>query len=726
MFVETLDLTKQLSVELNIRPEQVERTIKLFDEGNTMPFIARYRKEVTGGLDEEQLRNLEERLAYLRNLEARKEEVLRIINEQGKLSPELEQEIKEATILQEVEDYYRPFRPKRRTRATVAKEKGLEPLAEIMIAQEFTDGDPKQIAAEYVNPDLGVEDPEQAIAGAMDIIAEQISDHPEWRKIIRGDLWENALLCSEIKEETSEAAVYRQYHNYSEPVKKIPPHRVLALNRGEKEGHLKVGLQIENAVLLKKLQGLVVNEPANIFLAELKAAAEDSLNRLILPSIEREIRAALTEVAEEQAIKVFALNLRQLLLQPPVRSKKVMGIDPGFRTGCKVVVVDEIGRVIDSTTIFPHLPQNQWEKAKETLTALLQKYSVDLIATGNGTASRETEELIAEVLLDSKLQVYYSVVSEAGASVYSASKLAREELPDFDVSMRGAVSIARRLQDPLAELVKIEPKAIGVGQYQHDVNQSNLGKTLKGVVESCVNYVGVDLNTASAALLENVAGIGPAVARSVVEYRESNGPFKRREELLKVRRLGNHTFTQAAGFLRLPEGEYSLENTGIHPESYHIAEDLLTSLGYKSDDLRKPTKLEAIREKLKALNLEETANKLNDVGLPTLKDIVDGLCRPGRDPREEMPKPVFRRDVKTMEDLKPEMTLSGVVRNVVDFGAFVDIGVEQDGLVHISQLSDKYVHHPLEVVSVGETVQVRVIDIDMERKRIALSMKGFE
>lgn len=720
-----MDLIKQLAKELAIRSEQVERTIKLFDEGNTMPFIARYRKEVTGGLDEEQLRNLEERLIYLRNLEARKEEVLRIIGEQEKLTPELEQAIKEATILQEVEDYYRPFRPKRRTRATIAKEKGLEPFALLIMRQELTSGDPLLLAEPYVNPELGVEDTQQAMVGAQDIIAEQISDQAEWRKMIREYLWEHAHIASELKTEDAEAEVYRQYHNYTEPVKKIPPHRILAINRGEKVGFLKVGLHFELQLLLEKLCALVLRNPSCIFKDYLKTAVEDSLNRLLLPSIEREIRAALTAAAEEQAIKVFAMNLRQLLLQPPVRGKIVMGIDPGFRTGCKVVVVDGIGRVQETATIYPHLPQKEWEKAIQFLSSLILKHKVDLIASGNGTAGRETEELIAQVLLDLDRPVYYSVVSEAGASVYSASKLAREELPELDVSIRGAVSIARRLQDPLAELVKIEPKAIGVGQYQHDVNQSNLTQTLKGVIESCVNYVGVDLNTASAFLLENVAGIGPSLARSIVAHRQQNGAFRRREELMRVKRLGQHAYTQAAGFLRLPEGDYSLENTGIHPESYHIAEALLSSLGYTSADLNNANKLEELRQKLKMLNLAATASRL-ETGLPTFKDIVDALCRPGRDPREEMPGPVFRRDVKSIEDLRPEMVLNGVVRNVVDFGAFVDIGVKQDGLVHISQLSEKYVREPMEVVSVGQRVKVRVLSIDTERHRIALSMKGLD
>ncbi|NLY91470.1 MAG: RNA-binding transcriptional accessory protein [Firmicutes bacterium] len=717
-----MDLITQLATELGLRREQVSRTVELFDQGNTLPFIARYRKEVTGGLDEERLRRLEERLTYLRNLEARKEEVLRSIEEQGKLTPELAKAIKEATIRQEVEDYYLPFRPKRRTRATKAKEQGLEPLAQLMLAQEMENGDPREVAAAYLRPDLGVEEPEQALAGAMDIVAEYIADQAAWRKMIRDYLWEHASISSELKKDDKEAQVYQQYHQYTEPVKRIPPHRVLALNRGEKEGCLKVGLQLETAPLLRQVEALLLKNKACIFTPYLQMALEDSFNRLLFPSIEREIRAELTETAEEQAIKVFGLNLRQLLLQAPVRGKTVLGIDPGFRTGCKVVVVDPIGRVQAATTIFPHPPQGEWEQAKAILTSFIEKYQVDLIASGNGTAARETEELIAEVLAESNRAVYYTIVSEAGASVYSASKLAREELPAFDVSMRGAVSIARRLQDPLAELVKIEPKALGVGEYQHDVNQNRLEQALKGVVESCVNFVGVDLNTASAFLLQNVAGIGPALARSIVDYRETNGPFRRREELLKVKRLGQHVYTQAAGFLRLPDGEYSLENTGIHPESYHVAEALLASLGFNSEDLRNPPRLVELRNKLKGLDLEPLARQLK-TGLPTLQDIVDGLCRPGRDPREELPGPVFRQDVKSMRDLKPGMILQGVVRNVVDFGAFIDIGVEQDGLAHISQLTTKYIRHPIEVVSVGQKVKTRVLSIDPERNRIALSLK---
>ncbi|NLC53488.1 MAG: RNA-binding transcriptional accessory protein [Firmicutes bacterium] len=720
-----MDLIKQLASELELRIDQVSRTVKLFEEGNTLPFIARYRKEVTGGLDEEQLRRLEERLGYLRNLEARKEEVLRSIEEQGKLTPELAQAIKAATIRQEVEDYYRPYRPKRRTRATKAKEQGLEPLAAMIWAQELTSGDPEEVAAAYLRPDLGVEEPGQALAGALDIIAEQIADQADWRRMIRDYLWEHALIVSELKTEELEAQVYRQYHQYTEPVKRIPPHRILALNRGEKEGHLKVGLQIDPSPIHRKMEELVLKNRTSIFTPALIATVEDSFNRLIFPSIEREIRNALTETAEEQAIKVFGLNLRQLLLQPPVRGKTVLGIDHGFRTGCKVVVIAPLGRVLAATPIYPHPPQREWEKAKAELTALIIEHQVDLVASGNGTAARETEELVAATLAAIERPVYYTIVSEAGASVYSASKLAREELPDFDVAMRGAISIARRLQDPLAELVKIEPKALGVGEYQHDVNQNRLGETLKGVVESCVNYVGVDLNTASAFLLQNVAGIGPALARSIVAYREANGPFRRREDLLKVKRLGNHVYTQAAGFLRLPDGEYSLENTGIHPESYHTAEALLASVGYESTDLKNSSRLTALREQLKALDLKSMAIELN-TGLPTLQDIVDGLCRPGRDPREELPGPVFRRDVKAMSDLRTGMVLNGVVRNVVDFGAFIDIGVEQDGLVHISELTTRYVRHPLDVVAIGQRVKVRILSVDPERKRIALSLKGVE
>jgi len=589
--------------------------------------------------------------------------------------------------------------------------------------QEQTNGDPLLLAEAYVNPELGVEDANQALAGAMDIIAEQISEQAEWRRMIREYLWEHARITSELKTDDPAGAVYRQYHNFTEPVKKIPPHRVLAINRGEKTGFLKVGLDVELQPLLERLFALVQSNPQSIFTDYLKAATEDSLTRLLLPSLEREIRASLTATAEEQAIKVFGLNLRQLLLQPPVRGKIVMGIDPGFRTGCKVAVVDAIGRVQETATIYPHPPQKDWEQALKVLSALIHKHQVDLIAVGNGTAGRETEELVTQVLANLDRLVYYAVVSEAGASVYSASKLAREELPELDVAMRGAVSIARRLQDPLAELVKIEPKALGVGQYQHDVNQNNLAQTLKGVVESCVNFVGVDLNTASASLLENVAGIGPALARAIVEYRQENGPFRRREELLKVKRFGQHAYTQAAGFLRLPGGDYSLENTGIHPESYHVAEALLASLGYASADLNDPDKLEELRQKLKKIDPQTTAAELQ-TGLPTFQDIVEALCRPGRDPREEMPGPVFRRDVKSMADLRPEMVLDGIVRNVVDFGAFVDIGVEQDGLVHISELAEKFVRDPLAVVSVGQRVKVRVLSIDTERQRIALSMKG--
>ncbi|HEY8343845.1 MAG TPA: Tex family protein [Bacillota bacterium] len=726
-----MDIIKELARELGLSVIQVSRTVELLEQGNTLPFIARYRKEVTGGLDDEQLKRLEERLNYLRNLQDRKEEVLRLIDEQGKLTEDLAKQIKEATKLQEVEEYYRPFRPKRRTRATIARENGLAPLAALIKEESITEGSLEQIAGEYVRPDVQVNTVEEALAGAMDIVAEEISDDHNLRRIVREFIWEEALIASEFKEgspsdaaaDAKEGAVYRQYHHYTEAVKKIPPHRILAINRGEKEGYLKVELQLDKTALISKLERLVVKNTASIFTEYLRKAVEDAFSRLIWPSIEREIRASLTEKAEEQAIKVFAMNLRQLLLQPPVRGKRVMGIDPGFRTGCKVAVVDEIGRVMATETIYPHPPVNKTNEARQTVTAMIHDYQVELVAIGNGTASRETEEFIADLLPQCGREVYYCLVSEAGASVYSASKLAREELPDLDVSMRGTISIARRLQDPLAELVKIEPKSIGVGQYQHDVNQKELGDTLQWVVESCVNFVGVDLNTASPALLQNVAGIGPSLAKAIVEYREANGAFKKREELLKVKRLGKKAFVQAAGFLRLPDGENPLENTGIHPESYQAAEKLLASFGFSKEDLRDGARLGALRERLQKINLEVTAEKLG-VGVPTLKDIVEALAKPGRDPREEMPKPLFRKDVKTLADLRPGMALTGEVRNVVDFGVFVDIGVKEDGLVHISELSERYVKHPLEVVSVGQTVNVRVLKVDLESKRISLSMKG--
>ena len=729
-----MDIIKELATELGLSEAQVSRTVELLEQGNTLPFIARYRKEVTGGLDDEQLKILEERLNYLRNLQARKEEVLRLIDEQGKLTEDLANQIKEATKLQEVEEYYRPFRPKRRTRATIAREKGLAPLAALIKEESMTEGSLEQIVGEYLRPDVQVNTVEQALAGAMDIVAEEISDDHNLRRIVREFIWEEALICSELKEKSSadavadateaakEGAVYRQYHHYTEAVKKIPPHRILAINRGEKEGYLKVELQLDKTALVSRLERLVVKNTASIFTEYLHKAVEDSFSRLIWPSIVREIRANLTEKAEEQAIKVFAMNLRQLLLQPPVRGRRVMGIDPGFRTGCKVAVVDEIGRVMATETIYPHPPINKTAEARQTVAGLISDYQVELVAIGNGTASRETEEFIADLLAQCGREVYYCLVSEAGASVYSASKLAREELPDLDVSMRGTISIARRLQDPLAELVKIEPKSIGVGQYQHDVNQKELGDTLQWVVESCVNFVGVDLNTASPALLQNVAGIGPSLAKAIVEYREANGAFKKREELLKVKRLGKKAFVQAAGFLRLPDGENPLENTGIHPESYQAAEKLLTSSGFSREDLRDGARLRALRERLQKIDLEATAERLG-VGVPTLKDIVEALAKPGRDPREEMPKPLFRKDVKTLADLRPGMVLTGEVRNVVDFGAFVDIGVKEDGLVHISELSERYVKHPVEVVSVGQTVNVRVLKVDLESKRISLSMK---
>lgn len=718
-----MDLVKTIASELELSYGQVERTVGLLDDGNTLPFIARYRKEVTGNLDEEQLRRLEERLRYLRNLEARKEEVLRLIDEQGKLTRELAKAISEAAKIQEVEEYYRPFRPKRRTRATIAREKGLEPLASMIRAEELLEGDPTEIASRFLNPELEVSTTDEALGGARDIVAEELADAPELRRLVREYLWERALIVTELKETSPAADAYSQYHQHSEPVIRIPPHRVLAINRGEKEGRLKVGIEADTEELLLRLRRWVVREPRAIFTEELQRALEDGFVRLLRPSLEREIRSELAAAAEEQAVEVFSVNLRNLLLQPPVKGKKVLGIDPGFRTGCKVAVVDEIGRVLSTETIYPHPPQNRREEAKEILADLIQDCQVDLVAIGNGTAGRETEELAAEVLSGIHSTVYYCMVSEAGASVYSASPLAREEFPDLDVSMRGAISIARRLQDPLAELVKIEPRSIGVGQYQHDVNQRRLDETLKGVVESCVNYVGVDLNTASGALLQYVAGIGPTLADSIVKHREKNGAFKDRNELLRVKRLGSHTFTQAAGFLRILDGENPLDKTGIHPESYQAAEGLLASLEYQSEDLRDARIFRELQERLKEIKVEEAAERLQ-IGLPTLKDIIEAMKKPGRDPREEAPGPTFRRDVKSMDDLKPGMILTGEVRNVVDFGAFVDIGVKQDGLVHISELSDRYVKHPTDVIAIGQKVKVRVLAVDTERQRISLSMKG--
>lgn len=727
-----MDIIKVIAAELLISPRQVGNTVNLLDEGNTIPFIARYRKEVTGELDEEQIRNIDERLTYLRNLEARKAEVLKSIEEQGKLTPELAQAITEATKIQEVEDLYRPYKPKKRTRAMIAKEKGLEPLADLIWDQAIESGSIDELVAPFINGDLGVETTAHALAGARDIIAEKVSDDPDYRKVLREFLWDQAVIASEAKEvksdkkkdvEEAELDEYRMYADYKEPLKKIPPHRILALNRGEKEEALKVTIEADHEVALQKLNYLIITNKKSVFTSELEEAISDGYKRLLFPSLERELRSALTETAEEHAIKIFGLNLRNLILQAPVKDLRVMGLDPGYRTGCKVAVVDETGKLLDTATIYPHPPVNKWEEALAILSEFVQKYKVDLITIGNGTASRETETLVAELIHSLGAEkTSYCIVSEAGASVYSASKLAKEEFPELDVSMRGAVSIARRIQDPLAELVKIDPKSIGVGLYQHDVNQKQLSNALSGVVESCVNYVGVDLNTASPSLLQYVAGVQPGVAKNIVAFREENGKFKNRQQLLKVKRLGEQAFVQAAGFLKIADGDEPLDNTWVHPESYDTARKLLAKLGFATEDILDKEKLAEIKLRLAQVDLDQTAEELG-IGKPTLKDIIDALGKPGRDPREDMPKPIFRNDVLKMEDLKPGMVLTGTVRNVVDFGAFVDIGVKQDGLVHVSELSDKFVKDPTDVVAVGDIVEVRVKEVDLTRKRIALSMK---
>lgn len=727
-----MDYIKIIVTELKLHPWQVENTVRLLDDDNTIPFIARYRKEATGELDEEQLRAIEERLKYLRNLEARQEEVLHAIEEQGKLTPELAAAIRAATKLQEVEDLYRPYKQKKRTRAMIAKERGLEPLADLIWNQQVETGQIEDWAAAYVDSEKGVANSAEALAGARDIIAEKLSDDPDYRKALREFIWGEALITSEAKAAKAEgkkAATaaeldeYRMYAEFKEPLKKIPPHRILALNRGEKEEALKVNLDAEHETALLKLNHLIITNPKSLFTSDLEAAISDGYKRLLFPSLERELRTAVTETAEEHAIKMFGLNLRHLILQPPVNGLRVMGLDPGYRTGCKVAVVDETGKLLETGTIYPHPPVNQWEDTLAILEKLVTKHRVTLISIGNGTASRETETLVAELIHRlGAAKTAYCIVSEAGASVYSASKLAKEEFPDLDVSIRGAVSIARRIQDPLAELVKIDPKSIGVGLYQHDVDQKKLGDTLGGVVESCVNYVGVDLNTASPSLLQYVAGLQPAVAKNVVAFREENGKFKNRKQLLKVKRLGEGAFIQAAGFLKIGDGDEPLDATAVHPESYAIARNLLTKLGFAPEDILHKERLALLKQKLQEVNVAQTAAEL-EVGKPTLKDIIDALAKPGRDPREDLPKPIFRNDVLAMEDLKPGMVLTGTVRNVIDFGAFVDIGVKQDGLVHISELSDKFVKNPNEVVAVGDIVEVRVKEIDLARKRIALSMK---
>ena len=711
-------INEKLVKEFSFKPFQVENAIKLIDEGNTIPFIARYRKEATGEMSDEQLRDMFDRLTYLRNLEKRKEEVIRLIDEQGKLDEELQNKILASETMTEVEDLYRPYKQKKRTRATVAKEKGLEPLALIIFEQtEVVDLIAR--ATEFIDEEKGVTSAEEAIQGAKDIVAEMISDVAEYRKEIRKIIYAKGLIASKASKE-EEKSVYEMYYDYSEPVAKIPSHRILAINRGEKEEFLKVKIEETDEPIIEYLNGQVIIENSP-YVDVLKEVVEDSYKRLIKPSVENEVRGELTEVAEEQAIKVFGQNAKKLLLQPPLKGLTVMGFDPAYRTGCKIAVIDETGKLLDTTTVYPTEPQNDVAGAKKKLLELINAHEINMIAIGNGTASRESEMFVAEMIKEVKHDIYYAMVSEAGASVYSASKLATEEYPDINVSLRGAISIARRLQDPLAELVKIDPKSIGVGQYQHDVNQKRLEESLTGVVEDAVNSIGVDLNTATPSLLKYVSGVSKTVANNIVKYRDEHGKLKDRKELLKVSKLGPAAFTQCAGFLRIFDGKNPLDNTSVHPESYEAAEKILGSIGFVPNDLRE--KLGEVKAKLATIVPEKIAEEL-EIGVPTVKDIIKELQKPGRDPREDMPKPVLRSDVLKMEDLTEGMILTGTVRNVIDFGAFVDIGVKNDGLVHISELSEKFVKNPMDVVSVGDVVKVRVIKIDLEKKKVSLSMKG--
>ena len=712
-----MDIIKKIAEELQIRPGQAQAAVKLIDEGNTIPFISRYRKEATGALNDEVLRNLYERLNYLRNLEEKKEQVLSSIEEQGKLTEDLKKQILAADTLVAVDDLYRPYRPKRRTRATIAKEKGLEPLANLLSLQQL-DHSAEEEAVAYISEEKGVGFAEEALQGAMDIVAEAIADEADYRTYIREKTMQKGRLTSTAKDENAES-VYEMYYDFEEPVAKLAGHRILALNRGEKEKILTVKLEAPEEEIIRYLEKKTIRRDNPYTTPYLKEAVADSYQRLIAPAIEREIRNSLTEEAQEGAIRVFGKNLEQLLMQPPIRGQVVLGWDPAFRTGCKLAVVDATGKVLDTVVIFPTAPQNKVAEAKAVLKKLIAKYHITLISVGNGTASRESEQVIVELLKELPVPVQYVIVNEAGASVYSASKLATEEFPNFDVGQRSAASIARRLQDPLAELVKIDPKSIGVGQYQHDMNQKRLGEALEGVVEDCVNKVGVDLNTASVPLLEHVSGINKTIAKNIVAYREDNGIFKNRKDLLKVAKLGPKAFEQCAGFLRISNGTQPLDATGVHPESYGVAEALLKRLGYSEDELKKGA-IPGLHKKIS--DYKKLAEELG-TGELTLRDIVSELEKPGRDPREDMPKPILRTDVLEMKDLKPGMILKGTVRNVIDFGAFVDIGVHQDGLVHISQICDRFIKHPLEAVSVGDVVDVQVLSVDVAKKRIALTMK---
>lgn len=756
-----VDILKILCEEFNIKPFQVENTVNLIDEGNTIPFIARYRKEQTGSLDDVVLRDLYERLTYLRNLESRKEEVIRLIEEQGKLTDELKNEILSADVMQRVEDLYRPYKQKKSTRASKAKEKGLEPLADIILAQNITEGSLEELALPFVDEEKGVKNIKEAYEGACDIIAEMVSDNADYRKHIREIYIADGIITSEAADE-EEKTVYEMYYKFEEAVNKIANHRILAINRGEKEKKLKVKLNTPDEKIVNYLKSKEIKNESAITADYYCAAIEDGYKRLIAPSIDREVRNILTERAEDEAIKVFGKNTKNLLMVPPVKDVRILAIDPGYRTGCKLAVLDGTGKFLEDAVIYPSEPRNEVEKSQKVMSALINKYDINVITIGNGTASRETEQVVADMLSKIDKDVTYTIVSEAGASVYSASKLAQEEYPDLDVTVRGAISIGRRLQDPLAELVKIDPKSIGVGQYQHDVNQTKLSQELDGVVEDCVNSVGVDLNTASTALLQYVSGITKTIAKNMVKYREDNGKFTNRNELMKVKMLGDKAFEQCAGFLRISDGDYLLDKTAVHPESYEIAVSLLNKLGYDINDL-KNTNLNDINERIMKIKVKEDkkvqissgSNRLKglealsqinfkeekkparekikdrikvlaeelNIGVPTLTDIIEELKKPGRDPRDEMPKVIFRSDVMKMEDMEVGMKLKGTVRNVVDFGAFVDIGVKQDGLVHLSEMSDKFIKNPMEVVQVGDVVDVTIIKLDKERQRIGLSMK---
>ena len=715
-----MNINEKIAQELNIKTSQVENTIKLIDDGNTIPFIARYRKEVTGNLSDETLREFDERLKYLRNLESRKEEIIRLIDEQGKLTDELKQAIENAEILSELEDIYRPYKQKKRTRATIAKEKGLEPLSNIIYLQSDK-RDINEIAKEFIDSEKGVETIEDALNGAKDIIAETVADNAEYRKKMKKLCNREAVVTIKAANE-DEKSPYEMYYNFNETLRTLPSHRILAINRGEKENYLKVKVEKPDDKVIGFIENDIIKDKNSQFGKLLEESIEDGYKRLIEPSVDREIRSELFEKAEEKAIKVFGKNAKQLLLQAPIKNITVLGFDPAYRTGCKLAVIDKNGKLLDTATVYPTEPQNDVAGATTVINNFIDKYDINMIAIGNGTASRESEMFVSDLFSKNKKEIYYAIVSEAGASVYSASKLATEEYPDINVSLRGAISIARRLQDPLAELVKIEPKAIGVGQYQHDVNQKKLTESLTGVVEDAVNSVGVDVNTATPSLLSYVSGINKQVAKNIVEYRDANGSLKQRKELLKVPKLGKAAFEQCAGFIRIYDGKNPLEITGVHPESYDKAEELLTKMGYSVDDLVQNDKLSELRDKLKKVNVKEMAKEL-DVGELTLQDIIDELSKPGRDPREDMPKQILRSDVLKFEDLKENMVLKGTVRNVTDFGAFVDIGVKHDGLVHISQLSNNFVKNPSDVVAVGDIVDVKVIGIDPEKQKVSLSMK---